>query len=273
MALTLLSAGISVTLATAAGKATAPGQPTGVTAVGGLNSATVKWKTPIPNERRMITSYKITSFPDGKVHLCKLSVNSCRIAIDNPKENRTRKPKSLPYSFAVTAINGVGQSPASIRSASVIIRFRASVNFSNTFRVPNSAPKPTPTPVPSSTPSVATVTAFDGTYEGSAVVTITQTMPTTASATSTIPTSFKVINGRGAGGAADWVVEGYVTDASGTATVTASHPLYGSLTFAVNFVFNATTRVMSGTGTGTNTFSIPGYGSVTVNFVFDIATR
>lgn len=62
MALTLFSAGISVTLATA-GKATAPGQPTGVTAVGGLNSATVKWKTPISSERRMITSYKITSFP------------------------------------------------------------------------------------------------------------------------------------------------------------------------------------------------------------------
>ena len=133
---------------------------------------------------------------------------------------------------------------------------------------------PKPAQMRSSTrPTSSGITKFDGNYQGSAVVTVAETAPKIDSITQTIGASFTMTNGAGTGSAQDWTVSGQITDISGTATVTASNPLYGSIAFAVNFVFDPNTKTISGNGSGTRTFDLAGIGAGSVTFVFSITSH
>jgi hypothetical protein len=251
-------------------KLTVPGAPTNVMAIGGLNSATVKWKTPTSNGGKAITSYKVTYFPGAKVHVCKASGLSCIIDIPNPNKP-SPKPIPLSYYFTVTAVNSIGAGPASSKSAVVSVRFRATVDLSHTFRVPTVTPTPTPSISPS--PVVSGITKFDGNYAGQAIVTISQTEPTANVISTTIPAAFTIVNGFGKGSTSDWTVQGQITDAAGAATVTAFNSLYGFITFAVSFIYDSNTSTMSGNGSGSRAFALVGIGSGTVTFLFSITSR
>ena len=87
---------------------TEPGAPTGVTAAAGNASADVSWTAPGSDGGDAITSYTATSTPDG--FTCETATTSCTV---NGLTNGT------PYTFTVTAMNGVGTSPASNPSNSV----------------------------------------------------------------------------------------------------------------------------------------------------------
>ncbi len=261
--------GVNLTGAATKAKLTAPGVPTNVKAVGGLNRATVSWKAPASNGGVGILWYRVIYYPGAVGYNCKGSVLSCIITIKNPNKP-SPKPKPISYYFTVTAINSIGSSPASARSSTV------SVNFTGTIYIPPAygPATPTPTPTPSSTPTPAPTayltTAFDGSYAGQADVTIGSPGSSLGS-TSKIATTFTVLNGRGTGRADNWAIDGYVTDPAGAAYVTVGDPKYGSLSFTVDFTQDPVTKVMSGNGRGTATFHLSGFGDIAVTFVFSVS--
>ena len=260
-------------------KYTVPSAPTMIGATGGLESALVRWKTPAKNGGKSITSYKVTYYPGSKTYVCKSSATNCTVKIPNPNKPSSR-PVPVSFYFTVSAVNSVGTGPSSGRSSYVSVRFRATKYIAPKYPIPIS---PTPTPVPDSSPTIAPIacgqgnipliTTFDGTYRGTAMVTIYKTDSPLNSVTTPIATNFTIVNGRGVGSAEQWNVEGCITDSAGGATVVASNKMYGAITFAVKITVDGATHVMSGTGKGTGTFAVPVLGSVTVEFVFNVSTN
>jgi subtilisin family serine protease len=89
-----------------------PGAPTSVSAVAGLNSATVSWSAPSSNGGSTISSYTVTSSPGG--YTCTTSTLSCTVAgLSNGNS----------YTFTVVARNVTGTSPSSSPSNSVTISY------------------------------------------------------------------------------------------------------------------------------------------------------
>ena len=86
----------------------APDKPTGATALAANTVATVTWVAPNFNGGATITSYTVTSVPDGKT--CTTAALSCQVT---GLTNRTS------YQFTVTATNVVGPGAASDLSPAV----------------------------------------------------------------------------------------------------------------------------------------------------------
>lgn len=86
-----------------------PAAPTGVTAVAGLNQATVRWTAPA-DDGAPITSYTVTAHPGGEQ---KTGVKSSPFTMNN-------LTAGTPYTFTVTATNAIGTGPASAPSAAVV---------------------------------------------------------------------------------------------------------------------------------------------------------
>lgn len=278
--------GVNISGATTT-KYTVPAAPTDVQAVGGVEKATLTWKAPYSNGGKKITAYKVTYYPGAKIHMCNSSALRCVVDIPNPNKPSS-KPPSIWHYFTVAAVNSVGTGPVSIvGQARVLIKFRATVYIAPKYGADLPTPKPTPTPSinaipapsPDSSPTVAPIacgsssipliTAFDGTYHGQALVTITRK---SISTDSTIPTTFTILNGRGTGSADIWTVDGCVTDVTGGGTVVASNTLYGAITFAIKLTIDSATHQIGGSGKGVNTFSVPVFGDITVEFVLNVST-
>lgn len=260
-----------------------PAAPTNLEAVGGLEKATLTWTAPYTNGGKPITSYRVTYSPGKKVYVCKSSATRCVVPIANPNKPSS-KPVPVWFWFTVAAVNSVGTGLESIVGhARVLIRFRATIKIP--WSVPNAKPTPVPTPtptrsinaIPAPTPDSAPfpqrpgITTFDGKYQGTAIVTVTQNDNVISLLSSTLNTSNTVLNGDITGTADIWKINGYVTDASGAATVTASNSLFGAMTFTVAFVSDPVTHAVKGTGKGTNTVEYPGLGTIKVVFDFGIS--
>ena len=86
---------------------TPPGKPTRVSATAGAGMALVSW-TAGPSNGSPIGSYLVTSTPDGKT--CTTADTSCVVS---------GLTNGQPYTFTVTATNGMGPGPASDPSNSV----------------------------------------------------------------------------------------------------------------------------------------------------------
>ena len=91
--------------------ATAPGAPTGVTAVAGNAQASVTWVVPASNGGSAITSYTATSAPGART--CTVNGATATTCTVTGLTNGTA------YTFTVKATNAVGSSAASAASASV----------------------------------------------------------------------------------------------------------------------------------------------------------
>ena len=87
----------------------APGAPTGVSAIAGNASATVTWTAPAANGSP-ITGYTVTSNPDGVTQLAPAGATSATVS---------GLTNGTGYTFTVVATNGVGPGPASAPSAQV----------------------------------------------------------------------------------------------------------------------------------------------------------
>ncbi len=97
---------------TPAAPATAPGQPTGVSAVGGNASAEVSWTAPSSDGGSAITGYTVTAWVDDSKtdRTCSSSETSCKVeGLSNGTE----------YTFTVVATNAIGDGDASDESAGV----------------------------------------------------------------------------------------------------------------------------------------------------------
>jgi hypothetical protein len=264
-------------------KNSAPSAPTNVTVVGGLESATVRWKAPSKTGGSKITSYRVTYSPGNKIYVCKGTATTCKVPIANPNKP-SAKPAPVWFYFTVAAVNSIGTSAESIvGEARALVRFRETKVIP--WTMPNSTPSPTPVPTSTQTasasPSPTTDSApiptstgiknFDGKYRGTAVVSVTQNERVISSLSSTIDTSDTVINGDIAGRAGIWRINGKVTDASGIGTITASNTLFGSISFTITFVTDPVTKVVKGSGQGISTVEYPGLGTLKVSFTFNIS--
>jgi hypothetical protein len=88
-----------------------PNAPTAVTAVAGVNSASVSWSAPVVDGGSVITGYRVTSSPDGLTCQPQSVVTlSCDV---------TGLTSGTNYTFTVIAINAIGNSVASTVSNSV----------------------------------------------------------------------------------------------------------------------------------------------------------
>ncbi|HVA04991.1 MAG TPA: fibronectin type III domain-containing protein [Acidimicrobiales bacterium] len=87
----------------------APGAPTAVFASAGDTSATVSW-SPAPANGSTVTGYTVTSSPGG--HTCTWTSGPLTCTV-------TGLANGTPYTFGVTATNGVGTGPASTASTAV----------------------------------------------------------------------------------------------------------------------------------------------------------
>lgn len=94
--------------------ATAPGAPTGVSAVAGNSSATVSWPAP-PDGGSSITSYRITPYIGA------VAQTPTTISGSPPATSAiiTGLANGSAYTFTVTASNAIGTGPASSASAAV----------------------------------------------------------------------------------------------------------------------------------------------------------
>jgi Fibronectin type III domain len=85
---------------------TVPNKPTGVTAVSTDSAATVSWIAPVFNGGATISSFTVTSSPDGKT--CTTSTLNCVV---------TGLADHTPYEFTVSAVNVAGAGAPSDPSA------------------------------------------------------------------------------------------------------------------------------------------------------------
>ena len=88
---------------------TVPGKPTAVTATAGNASALVSWTAPSDSGSSSITSYTVTSSPDGKSCLTSGALSCTVSSLTNGQA----------YTFTVTATNDAGTGPVSDASNSV----------------------------------------------------------------------------------------------------------------------------------------------------------
>lgn len=95
---------------TAAIPSTAPGAPTGVSAVAGRQRATVSWTAPASNGGSPITGYAVTAAPGGAT-CATTGALTCAV---------TGLTAGTSYTFTVRATNAVGPGPASAASAAVV---------------------------------------------------------------------------------------------------------------------------------------------------------
>lgn len=97
------------TMSSPATPSTVPGAPTGVSAIGGVNSATtVSWAAPINNGGAIITKYTVTGLPSG----------SC-VSTGPTQCTVTGLTNGTSYTFTVTATNASGTGPASSASSPI----------------------------------------------------------------------------------------------------------------------------------------------------------
>jgi hypothetical protein len=286
----------------ATSKYTKPSTPTNLSATGGLENAYLYWKAPISNGGQKITSYRVRILESQTFYTCKSSATSCTVPINNPNKP-SAKPAPLWFSFTVAATNSIGTGPdSSVGHSRVQVRFRATLVLSNKFApptpkvtptpTPKVTPTPTPTPTPTlkptqtptptptsvptptpkATPSVSAtgITAFDGTYTGSTVVSVYSGGSQTPALVTPVSITFVVLNGAGSGTTNDWTVTGQVIDAKGVATITASNSMYGSFTFSATFAVDGATKLMGGAGTGSQTLVIPTLGELRVEYSFNV---
>jgi hypothetical protein len=90
---------------------TAPGKPTGVTATGGLGSASISWIAPADDGGSAITGYTVTSAPDGRT-CATIGAASCTVS---------GLTSGTTYTFTVAATNVAGTGLASDPSAGLLI--------------------------------------------------------------------------------------------------------------------------------------------------------
>ena len=255
-------------------KYTVPKVPTNVSAVGELESARLKWKAPSSNGGKQITSYKVVFNPGNNIYICKSSSTTCLVPIKNPNKPSS-KPQSIWYNFSVAAVNSIGTGPQSDPgNTRALIRFRATITIAPKYG-PAVTPTPTPTPTATATtfPQRPGIMNFDGKYQGTAVVTVTQNENIISALSSTLNTSDIVLNGDITGTAGIWKVNGYVTDATGLAIVTASNSLLGAMTFTLTFFTDSVTQEIKGAGKGTSTIDYAGFGNIKVVFDFSISNK
>jgi alpha-tubulin suppressor-like RCC1 family protein len=93
--------------------ASVPGKPLDVVATAGDGNATVKWTRPDSDGGSTITGYVATSSPDSKACAWTSGSLSCTVS---------GLTNGVPYTFTVTATNGVGTGSASDPSSSVTPR-------------------------------------------------------------------------------------------------------------------------------------------------------
>jgi hypothetical protein len=86
-----------------------PGAPTGVTSTPGNGSALVSWTAPASPGSSPIGGYAVTSSPDGRTCTTTVALFCTVSGLTN----------GTPYTFTVTATNGVGPGPASVASSPV----------------------------------------------------------------------------------------------------------------------------------------------------------
>ena len=124
-----------------------PNAPTAVSAVAGVNSASVSWTAPAGDGGSAITGYTVTSSPGGLTCLPQSLVTlSCDV---------TGLTNGTDYTFTVVAINAIGTSAASVASNSVSPTAPASTTTlpDSTTTLPDST-----TTVPAATTTLPSVT-------------------------------------------------------------------------------------------------------------------
>ena len=142
--------------------ATAPGAPTGATAVRGDKQATVSWTAPTNTGHSPITGYTVTSTPGNKTATVAGSASSAIV---------TGLTNGTSYTFTVKATNAIGPSPASAPSNAVTpgALQNQSVTFAKpanqvlttpSITVQPSASSGLPVTLSSSSPAVCTTSGF-----------------------------------------------------------------------------------------------------------------
>ena len=107
------TASLSATQAGILVTATSPGAPIGVTATAGNAQAQVTWTAPASDGGSPITGYTVTSTSGGRTCTATAPALTCTV---------TGLLNGTPYTFTVTATNGIGTGPASAASAPVTPR-------------------------------------------------------------------------------------------------------------------------------------------------------
>lgn len=116
--------------ATPVSAATAPGAPTGVSALPGNQSAFVAWTAPASDGGQPITSYTVTAQPGGGT-----------TTVQGTWATATQLSGGTSYTFTVTASNAIGAGPSSSASGGVT-PLRSAGGVLTSFAIPTAASNP-----------------------------------------------------------------------------------------------------------------------------------